>query len=160
MSRLAGYASAVILVGMVGHILFEILLRTFFNTSTYVLDEFVGYGVAAMTFLALGYSMQEGALIRVNILLIRTHGAFRRGLELICIFSTLVLGCYVFYYFWRNWKRDWDRGAVSESIAEIPMWIPEGLVVIGMALFIIQLFAYFVRVVTGGEIITSGGGEE
>ena len=159
-SKLAAYLSAVILVFMVCHILVEIVLRSFFDSSTFVLDEFVGYGVAAMTFLALGYSLEEGSLIRVNILLIRTKGAVRRWLELICVFSTLVLACYVFYYFWRNWKRDWDRGAVSESIAEIPMWIPEGLVVLGIILFIIQLFAYFVRVATGGDMITSGGGEE
>jgi TRAP-type C4-dicarboxylate transport system permease small subunit len=159
-SRLSAYISALLLVGMVGHILLEIVLRSFFNTSTYVLDEFVGYGVAAMTFLALGYALEEGSLIRVNILLIRTHGKIRQAIELLCVSSTLVLACYLFYYFWRNWKRDWDRNAVSESIAEIPMWIPEGLVVIGIALFILQLFAYLIRVASGGEVITSSGGEE
>jgi TRAP-type C4-dicarboxylate transport system permease small subunit len=159
-SRYAAYLSAAILVGMVGHILLEIILRGFFNTSTYVLDEFVGYGVAAMTFLALGYALEEGSLIRVQILLTKTTGRLRQILELICIGSTLVLSCYLLFYFWRNWKRDWDRSAVSESIAEIPMWIPEGLVVIGIALFIIQLFAYFLRVASGGELITSTSEEE
>ena len=159
-SRYAAYVSAAILVGMVGHILLEIVLRSFFNTSTYVLDEFVGYGVAAMTFLALGFALEEGSLIRVNILLIRTSGRLRRILELVCVGSTLVLACYLLFYFWRNWKRDWDRNAVSESIAEVPMWIPEGLVVVGIALFIVQLFAYLLRVASGGDFIASSVEEE
>ena len=42
-SRVSAAFACVILVFMVGHILYEITLRTLFSTSTYVLDEFVGY---------------------------------------------------------------------------------------------------------------------
>ena len=44
LSRAAGVVSAVLLIGMVLHILLEIVLRAFFSSSTFVLDEFVGYG--------------------------------------------------------------------------------------------------------------------
>ena len=159
LSRTAAYFSALLLVLMVCHILLEIVLRAFFDTSTFVLDEFIGYGVAAMTFLTLAYALEEGSLIRVNILLTHTCGRIRQGLELICISSTLVLSSYLLYYFFRNWKRDWDRGAVSESIAEIPMWIPEGFVVIGLALFTLQLFAYGLRIACGAQPIQNGNKE-
>ena len=154
-SRLAAWLSGLILVAMVLHILVEIVMRSFFDTSTYVLDEFIGYGVAAMTFLALAYALEEGSLIRVNIVLSRTHGRVRRALELVCASSTLALACFLGWYVLRNWKRDWDRGAVSPSIAEIPMWIPEGLVLLGFILFVIQLAAYVLRLATGGPLIGS-----
>ncbi len=153
LSRLAAQLSGLILIGMVLHILVEIVLRSFFATSTYVLDEFIGYGVAAMTFLTLAYALEEGSLIRVNILLIRLHGGPRRAVEAICVASTLALAIYLGWYVLRNWHRDWVRGAVSPSIAEIPMWIPEGLVVVGYALFIMQLFAYLIRVLSGAPLI-------
>jgi TRAP-type C4-dicarboxylate transport system permease small subunit len=154
-SRLAAWLSGLILIAMVVHILVEIVLRSFFDTSTYVLDEFIGYGVAAMTFLTLAFALEEGSLIRVNIVLSRTRGGVRRALEVVCASSTLVLACYLGWYVFRNWKRDWDRGAVSPSIAEVPMWIPEGLVLIGYALFVVQLTAYLLRLLSGGRPIGS-----
>ena len=155
-SRFAAELSGLILVAMVLHILVEIVLRSFFDTSTYVLDEFIGYGVAAITFLALGYALEEDSLIRVNIVLSRVRGLARRVLEGLCAGTTLGLACYLGFYVLRNWHRDWEREAVSPSIAEIPMWIPEGLVLLGYALFILQLFAYVVRIVSGGRLIGSG----
>ncbi len=40
-SRLAAWLSGLILIAMVLHILVEIVLRSFFHTSTYVLDEVI-----------------------------------------------------------------------------------------------------------------------
>lgn len=153
LSWAAGVLSAALLIGMVLHILLEIVLRSFFDSSTFVLDEFVGYGVAAMTFLSLGYALNEGALIRVNILLGRVGGRPRIGLEIFSATVTLVLTVFIAGYFWRSVARNWSRGAVSESIAEFPLWIPEGLVLAGMVLFAIQLAAYLLRLVAGDRKI-------
>lgn len=141
LSRLAAQLSAVLLVYMVLHILLEIVLRSFFSTSTFVLDEMVGYGVAAMTFLTLGYAVHDEALIRVNIVASRLQGPWKRGLEIFCLSITLALSCYITWYIWIGVQRNWNRSAVSESIAEVPLWIPEGLVLVGIALFSMQLLA-------------------
>lgn len=153
LSWAAGVLSAALLIGMVLHILYEIVLRSFFDSSTFVLDEFVGYGVAAMTFLSLGYALNEGSLIRVNILLARTRGRPRIGLEIFSVAVTLAMTVFIASYFWRSVARNWTREAVSESIAEIPLWIPEGLVLAGMVLFAIQLAAYLLRLVAGDRKI-------
>jgi len=153
LSHAAGVMSAVLLIGMVLHILLEIVLRSFFSTSTFVLDEFVGYGVASMTFLSLGYALNEGALIRVNILLSRSAGRTRIALEIFSVVVTLAITVFIAGYFWRSVARNWTRGAVSESIAEVPLWIPEGLVLAGMTLFAIQLAAYLLRLIAGDRKI-------
>jgi len=153
LSHAAGVLSAVLLIGMVLHILLEIVLRSFFSTSTFVLDEFVGYGVAAMTFLSLGYALNEGALIRVNILLTRTAGRSRIALEVFSVVMTLAITVFIAGYFWRSVARNWTRGAVSESIAEVPLWIPEGLVFAGVVLFAVQLAAYLLRLIAGDRRI-------
>ncbi len=153
LSRLAAALSAVILLYIVGHILVEIVLRSFFANSTFVLDEFVGYAIAAMTFLSLGYALEEGALIRVNVLLSRLQGRTRQAAEVLAVASTLVLTVFVGFYVWKGVARNWQRGAVSESIAEVPLWIPESLVFAGLALFGLQLFAYLLRLLAGGPPI-------
>jgi hypothetical protein len=82
-SRMAAAVACLTLLYMVGHILYEIVLRYAFASSTFVLDEFVGYAVAATTFMALGYSLEHGSLIRVNLVIGRTSGRARRALEAI-----------------------------------------------------------------------------
>ena len=150
-SRIAAFLACVTLIGMVGHILFEIVLRYFFATSTFVLDEFVGYAVAATTFLALGYSLEHGSLIRVNLLIGRTEGAFRRFLEAASALSALFVTSLLVWYFWLRVARHWTRGTVSSSIAEVPMWIPEGAILLGLAVFWLQLLAYLLRQFTGED---------
>ena len=144
-SRGAAIVSAALLVLMVLHILTEIVLRSFFASSTFVLDEFVGYGVAAMTFLSLGYALEDGSLIRVQLLLTRSPPPARRGLEALCAALTLALSLFLIAHFWHSVSRNWSRGAVSQSIAEVPLWIPEGLVLLGLVLFALQLFAHLLR---------------
>ncbi|MCE7030025.1 TRAP transporter small permease subunit [Jiella avicenniae] len=144
-SRLAAAISALALVLMVGHILYEIILRYFFATSTFVLDEFVGYGVAACTFMALGYSLEHGNLIRVNLLLARLDGVGRRVVEAGCAALTLGLTSIFIWFFWIRVARNVARGTTSSSIAAVPMWIPEGFVLLGLCVFWLQVFAYFLR---------------
>jgi len=156
MTRIANGAAAfagVILILMIGHILLEIVLRSFFDTSTFVLDEFVGYAIASMTFLTLAYALKDGSLIRVNLLIGRLYGPSRRVLEISSSSLAFVLFSYILYFFFRTWKRDWDRGAVSGSIAEVPLWIPEGIVLIGLFLFVMQLLVYTIRTIFGGPLI-------
>jgi TRAP-type C4-dicarboxylate transport system permease small subunit len=157
LARLAAWLSAGILIYMVLHILFEIMLRVFFAKSTYVLDEFVAYATAAITFLCLAYSLHDDALIRVGMLLNRVGGKLRLVLELFSVAMMLIIVAMVSYYFWtKTFWRDLIRGTVSESIAEIPLWIPELFALIGLWLFGLQLFTMFMRLIVGGSPTPAG----
>ena len=59
LSDVAAHFAMLAIVLMAGHILLEIILRAFWSTSTFVMDEFVGYEVAAMTFLGLGAALAQ-----------------------------------------------------------------------------------------------------
>jgi len=151
LAKMAAWLSAVILVYMVAHILVEISLRVFFARSTYVLDEFVAYATAAITFLCLAYSLHDDALIRVGMLLHRVRGRFRLILEVFSISVTLVIMAVVTYYFWtKTFWRDLVLHRLSESIAEVPLWIPEIFALIGLLLFCLQLLTMLLRLFKGG----------
>lgn len=156
LSKIAAYISAAILVYMVLHVLFEIMLRVFFSRSTYVLDEFVAYGTAAITFLCLAYSLHDESLIRIGMLLNRLKGKARMALEFFSISITLAIVIYITYYFWvKTFWRDLIRGTTSESIAEVPLWIPETFALIGILLFGLQLMTMLLRLIVGGSSVTS-----
>lgn len=151
LAKLAAYLSAVIVCYMLGHIMLEIGLRVFFSKSTYVLDEFVAYATAAITFLCLAYALHDNSLIRVGILLHRLRGNVRLGFEIFSVATTLVLICMLTYYFWtKTFWRDLRLQRVSESIAEIPLWIPELFAVIGLFLFILQLLTMLLSLIFKG----------
>lgn len=158
LTRAGAIMAAVIVAAMVGHILLEIVLRAVFDSSTYVLDEFVGYGVAASTFLGLGYTLEQGGLIRVNILLARIRSrALRQLTEVTCVAACFGVFAMVWLNFWNSISRNWTRGAVSETVAQVPLWIPEGLLLLGLSIFLLQLVAYAIRVVSGEPMIGERG---
>ena len=140
-SKLAAVLGGTVLIAMVVHVLVEIILRAAFATSTFVLEEFLGYGVAAVTCLSLGYALASGALIRVSFVLNWLDLSARRYLE---IFATLIaLSCTAFlsWYIYFKMMRNFTRGTVSATIAQVPAWIPEAIVLTGFLVLALQLFA-------------------
>ena len=145
LSQIAGITAGLILTFIVLFILTEIVLRTFLSSSTYVLDEFVGYALGALIFLSLGYTLENDQLIRVNLLLSKVTSRVRRLLEVIAATLTLVLSTFFAWFFWLRIERHWSRDIVSNTIAEVPMWIPESLLLVGIIIFWLQTLAYLLR---------------
>ena len=145
--------AALLLVYILGHILLEICLRAFFSSSTYVLDEFVGYAVAAMTFFALGPALQADSLIRVNVIVSRLQSEARRQVEMAGAAATCAMTLFAAYWVGRDAWRSLIRGSVSESVAEVPLWLPLGAVWLGLMLFGFQLLVYVLRLSQGGAVI-------
>ncbi len=156
-SVLAVAGAAIIMLAMVGLILGEIVLRTFFDRSTHMMDELVGYGIGAMSFLALGYSLEHDALIRMNLLLsrLRDDGPARRVVEVVCCVLALVATGMAIYYFGSNAYRDFARGYTSGTLADVPLWIPKGLILLGLAVFWLQMSVYLIGVLTGRRSLRS-----
>lgn len=148
---MAGAALAmVIMVLMFCHIIVEISLRTLFDSSTHVLDEFVGYGIAAMTFLAMGRALSQQVLIRVTLLLDTVRfAALRVGMQLACLLLTAGLASYLAVQFWTSAVRNFRRGATSETMAEVPLWIPESLLLLGLGIFVLQLLSGVMSLLAG-----------
>ncbi|MDW6005321.1 TRAP transporter small permease subunit [Vibrio mangrovi] len=132
--------AAFLIIYILCHILLEIVLRLF-GMSTYVLDEFVGYAVATMTFLALGYSLEQGSLIRVNAIIDRIPERKRWLLDFVTSAIAAVFFSWVGFIWWTTVSRNFIRGTTSQSLAATPLWIPQGLVLIGIFVLCLTLIA-------------------
>ena len=147
LSLFGAWVSAFLLVYMVCHILTEIFFRTVLDSSTYSLDEFVGYAVAAMTFLSLGHAFQRKSLIRVNILTNAIKGKVFQCVEVLCIIFTFSIMAFFARYIWRSLSRNYERGTVSPTLTETPIWIVETVFFIGLCIFLIQMLVSVLSVV-------------
>lgn len=139
LSTLGAWLSAGLLVYMVLHILVEIIARTMFDSSTYSLDEFVGYAIASMTFLSLGHTFSQGKLIRVNILTNAISGLVSLIVELVCIAFTFAIILFFARYVWRSLYRNWERGTISPTLTETPIWMVETVFFCGLCIFLLQM---------------------
>ena len=138
-SLTGAYVAAFLLVYMVCHILVEIFFRTVLDSSTYSLDEFVGYAVGAMTFLSLGHAFQRKALIRVNILTNSIKGLTSQIVEVLCILFTFFIISFFARYVWRSLTRNFERGTVSPTLTETPIWMVETVFFVGLSIFLFQM---------------------
>ncbi|WP_167553521.1 TRAP transporter small permease [Paracoccus yeei] len=154
-SRLALGLAALVLVAMVLHVLVEIVLRSVFASSTFVLEEFLGYGVAAATFLTLGSALAEGSLIRVSLVQDRLDIRARRISEVFSIVCALAVAGFVGWFIFLKTIRDFGRGTVSATIAQVPVWIPEAIALGGLVILTIQLVTRLIVVALAEEACVS-----
>lgn len=139
--NLAIWISAALLVYIVCHISVEIVLRSFFATSTFSMDEFVGYAIGSMTFLSLAHTFRHRKHIRVSILQSFIYGRAAIAVELMCIAFTFGITLFLARYIWRTLARDFSRGTVSPTLTETPIWLIDSAIFIGLILFMSQLLA-------------------
>jgi TRAP-type mannitol/chloroaromatic compound transport system permease small subunit len=69
--------------------------------------------------------------------------------ELFCCVATLATMSLPIWFFGRSVLRNYQLGYTSGTLADVPAWIPESLVLLGMTLFWIQLLAYTLKVIRG-----------
>lgn len=150
LNRIAAGLAAILLVMMVGLILVEIVMR-FFSRSTFMTDVLVGHGVAAITFLALGWTMQQGSMIRISAVTGRLSGGPRLLAEAFAVITTLVLMLWLMGFVWRTLSRMWVRGTTSEHYLPIPLWIPESFFFIGLGLLSLHLIVRLLRLLFVGH---------
>lgn len=155
LNRIAAGVAAILLVLMVGLILVEIVLR-FFSRSTFMADALVGHGVAAITFLAVGWALEQGSMIRVSVVTSRlgsVAGFFAEAFSVV-LAEILVLGLMVFQ--WRAIVKLWSRGSTTEHYLPIPLWIPEAIFFAGFFLLALQLLVRLCRLLATGRASDAG----
>tara|TARA_R110002074_G_scaffold354774_5_gene526666 strand:+ start:1487 stop:1993 length:507 start_codon:yes stop_codon:yes gene_type:complete len=148
--NLAVWVSAALLVYIVSHITVEIVLRSFFASSTFSMDEFVGYGIGSMTFLSLAHTFRHRKHIRVSILQSFITGRTAIAVELVCIAFTFGITLFLARYIWRTLARDFSRGSVSPTLTETPIWLIDTAIFVGLVLFLLQLLSSAYLAVTEG----------
>lgn len=150
------YITMVAVVLMMLMMTSESVFRTFFGFSTMVADEFSGYFLMASVFMGIGYCMRQHALLRVTILYDRLPAYPRCILQIVfdvmSLGFVLVLGSQLFRVVGNSYR----NGTLSISQAEIPIWIPQTIMPIGITILTLALVVEIGRSVSELKALRAG----
>jgi TRAP-type C4-dicarboxylate transport system permease small subunit len=142
---LGGYFSGLIVCLGLGLTLVEIVLRTFFDRTLYVAEEYAGYFMCALTFCALAYTLKERGHIRMTFLHKAIRGRKRVILDTVCYIIGLLFCIYLSYF---TFLFFWDSaivGSQSMQISETYLAIPQFFLFIGALMLTFQFLGEFLR---------------
>jgi TRAP-type C4-dicarboxylate transport system permease small subunit len=137
--------SAVMLALMTVLILTEILLWNTLSKTTLIADEYSAYGLAAIIFMGAGYCLKEKGHIRITLILSFLP---RRATAVITCAATAVTTVFMGYLWWYLFKMVQSTiryQSTSGTLTQTPLWIPQTLMLIGAACFLIQLAGMTVK---------------
>ena len=134
-SRFAVWFGGALIVATSLLICAEVLLRKFANISTGGADELSGYALAISTTWSLGFTLLRRSHVRVDVIYSRLGSGLRAWVDCLSILSMTVFAV-ILTYFCSNVLRDSIAlSARSNTTLGIPLWIPQGLWVLGLVLF-------------------------
>ncbi len=153
----AARVSAVLLGLMTVLILIEILLWNTMEKSTLIADEYCAYGLAAIIFLGSGYCLKERGHIRITLVLGLLPDAWARWITcLATALTTAVMGI-LWWYLYKMVAATWRYHTTSGTLTNTPLWVPQALMLVGAACFLIQLagttLKTFQAIGTGEDVI-------
>ncbi len=149
--------SAVMLGLMTILILVEIFLWNIFTKTTLIADEYSAYGLAAIIFLGAGYCLKERGPIRITLVLGFLPEKLSRTITFAATGITTAFMGYLWWYLLKMVKASIRYNSTSGTLTNTPLWIPQTLMLVGAACFLIQLFATTIKtyqaIGTGEEVV-------
>jgi len=115
------------------------------------LTEIGGFLFVASAFLALAATLRAAGHVRVTLLL-RWFGP--RGDRIMTVLVLLAALGLTAFALWSVWLLTWAsflRGSLSIGIVAIPLWIPQGVMTLGLAIFAVALLDELVSMLRGGD---------
>lgn len=126
----------------------EVVLRTFFGSSTLIASEYSGYALSGMIYLAMGFTFKEGAHIRITFLRDRLRGVARRIMEILCCLFAFVI-CGLSCRFTLDLAMSsYTRNLTAYTVAETPLCVPQFILFAGMCVFTFQIAAMLLALAT------------
>ena len=132
------------LAAMLVIILVEVVTRSFFHFSFEVVDEVGGYLTVAVSFLALAPAQARKAFHNVALVQNRLSAHARTGWLAFFHLLALAFSLTVTVAMVRFVYRSWQQGDRASTVLQTSLWIPQSVMVIGMAVLCLVLAAELV----------------
>ena len=146
MSDWSARLSAVILGLMTLLILLEIFLWNVFETTTLIADEYSAYGLATIIFLGAGYCLKEKGHIRITLVLGFLPKWLSKAITVAATGVTTLFMGYMWWYLLKMMQSAMRYSSTSGTLTNTPLWIPQMLMLVGAACFMLQLTATTIKV--------------
>lgn len=102
-------------------------------------DDMVAWFCAASAFLALAYTFRHGEHVRVSLLLNSLGDGARRHAETFCLTAALIGSAYAAWAVSSFVFESWKFAELAQGLIQIPIWIPQLSLVLGVVVFSISI---------------------
>lgn len=103
------------------------------------LAEIGGFLFVAAAFLALPATLRAAGHVRVTMLAKALPGGAARVLTVIVLAAALALAAFAAWHSGLQALDSWQFNSVSFGMVRIPLWIPQGAMTLGLAIFVLAL---------------------
>ncbi len=107
LATLGGWVAGLLLLATTALILFEITIRELFGLSTQIVEEYSGYFMAAMVYLAAAYTLNHAEHIRVGLLRERLTPEWQRLLDILAGLIGIVFSAMLSWALWSQTHDAW-----------------------------------------------------
>ncbi|MBR0683639.1 TRAP transporter small permease [Roseomonas eburnea] len=147
---LAGGVLGGVALAAIGGIIAAQVIGRQFGATVLGADDLTAFSVAASATLPLAYAFRHGAHIRVDLIIGHLHGVARFIMETLALLITAAL-CVFFAYAMLDLASDsFEFEDVAQGSVAWKLWVPQGLVGIGVAIFAVCLIDDLIVHLTGG----------
>ncbi len=151
LATLFGWVAGLLLLATTSLILFDIAFRRLAGRSTFISQEYSGYFMAAMVYMAAGYTLLKGEHIRVGLVRERLSPRGQRIMDLIAgvlgtIFATLLT-----YALFKQTLDAWVYGTRSFLPSRTPLVYPYSSAFLGSLVLLTSFIAFTLKSWLGEE---------
>lgn len=108
-----------------------------------------GFFLAGTTFMGMAYTLKSGGHIRVSLLVSRLSPRAARGADiLICGFAAFGCACLTWQTFGMT-HDSWRFGDLSPGLLAVPIWIPQSVMLAGLAILTVAFVDDLVLLLRG-----------
>jgi len=142
-SNIAGVLAGVCVVLILLIVCSEVVLRQF-KRSMLVTDEIAGYFNAALVYLGLAYTLRSGGFIRVELVYDALPHALRQLARWVFTGIAAVFVAITLYFATVHVMYAFNQGTRAVSVLDTPEWLPQSVMIIGLAVLLLQLVALLI----------------
>jgi len=129
-------------------VLLQVIMRIFGFTVPGGI-EIATFALVGTSFLALAHTFRHNVHIRVTMIISRIDPSRRRYFEVFSLTVSLVISAlFTFYCIGMAWDA-YQFGDKSDGLLSIPLWIPQGMMLVGIGLLALSLIEELIKVLRG-----------
>lgn len=147
LSRLAETAAVALVFGYCALMLAEVVARAQAQSFSFTW-EFSQYAMAAIFALAAGPAIRTGVHVRITLLAELIPPPLQKALDLLANLVALIIVTLIVLALWTKTFTSYERGILATSVTKSPLWVPQAIVLWGMAQLWLDLAARLLRRLT------------
>ena len=148
LSRFTENTAVALIYGYCALMLTEVVARAQAQSFSFTW-EFSQYAMASVFALGAGPAIRTGVHVRISLRSEVLPPKAQKWLDMVASATALIIVALIVLAIWSKVDKSFDRNILATSVTKTPLWIPQAVVLWGMAQLWLDLAARAVRRATG-----------